>query len=125
MQEKIESECKKGNHDFIEKVNTIWESGVPYPEYTDEFVCINCGIKSNTMKLLPSTKLQLEIGSQIDLFDLSFTPDPFKGTTIEEVKEDPTGEYGLEGDTIVLARFKDLHTDEMCIMIFKLILGIY
>jgi hypothetical protein len=36
--------CNKGNHDFVEKINTVWESGVPYPEYTDDFVCQNCGV---------------------------------------------------------------------------------
>jgi hypothetical protein len=36
--------CNKGDHDFVEKINTVWESGVPYPEYTDDFVCQNCGV---------------------------------------------------------------------------------
>lgn len=42
--EAAKTECKKGNHSFIHECLVEYESLVPYPNYTGELVCENCGV---------------------------------------------------------------------------------
>ena len=51
-QQEKEKQCKCNNHSFVEIVNTSYSfNGVPHPEYTDEFVCENCGISQKDFEL--------------------------------------------------------------------------
>jgi hypothetical protein len=51
-QQEKEKQCKCNNHSFVEIVNTSYSfNGVSHPEYTDEFVCENCGISQKDVEL--------------------------------------------------------------------------
>ena len=51
-QQEKENQCKCNKHSFVEIVNTSYSfNGVPYPEYTGEFICENCGISKKDVEL--------------------------------------------------------------------------
>lgn len=50
-QQKKEEQCKQNNHSFTEIINTVYSFDVPYPEYTGEFVCENCGLMKEKFEL--------------------------------------------------------------------------